>query len=1233
MARFKELHEEMRVALGRCFARTFAQDSEDVQREWRRVTRSLDDDLRESLRVAVKKSLQQLARALNGDKRTEVVPMFSAANMLKDDKAVKLAPDTQGIFDMVHEVSRELIGVVKEVPRLGPEDTEDGEELPTFYDVISDDEDAALKQIIAIDNGLGKIVDPVATFVARWEASYRHVWETDKDQFIARYRKAKKPLADFEADIERYQALLEQVTREDGVANLLFLRIDSAPLKSSLKSHCEEWKRRFTTLLLETANEELAALYRHFESNTKELVTAPTNLDELAAKVNVHKQIMETKEETHGRFAPLRAIYASLHRMDVPAPAERIAELDTLDDGWMTFVNMLSKTAADLDEAKETFQEKLGRTVDTFVQDVVDHRDAFMAEAPKKIETPDARLSLDAAKAFLSAAAEKSAGFRAKEEELKAGMDIFAMSRPPLKELLETEKDTQLLNDLWAICEEWIGVYDGLKDGKFKDLDVEVMENMAVGIGKKLQKIGREVSEWTTWSSMKTVVDDFKKTMPLITDLRNPAIRQRHWDQLMQECGATFDPHGDDFTLGKVTEIGLHNHDEFIGEMSTNATKELAIEKTLEGIEETWRALDMDMVPFREGKEIYKLRSTDDVFAALEDNIVTLSTMKASKYFVVFETPINAWEQKLGLVSEVVEIVQKVQMSWMYLENIFVGSEDIRKQLPQESILFDSVNDSFAKYMLEMKTLQNVIKACTGSQPDPTPGVDNAMLERFTNMDEKLEKIQKSLENYLEKKRQQFPRFYFISSDDLLEILGQAKNPPNVQPHFKGMFEGIKKLEMTKPGTDGRKTFASTAMHSPDGETIPFNEPVITDGRPEEWLNDVEAAMYAACKKSLFETLTHSKGMKKEAWVREYPGQMIISAGCMVWTTECEKALSDPDTAKTAVRTLKKKWVSYLSKLVTLTRSKLDKVNRKKVVALITIEVHARDSIDKLAKAGCTAPTDFEWVSQLRFYWDQEQDDCVVKQVLSVFSYGYEYQGNNGRLVVTPLTDRCYMTLGAAMFTRRGGNPLGPAGTGKTETVKDFGKALARYVIVFNCSDGVDYKMTAKMFSGLAQTGAWACLDEFNRITVEVLSVVATQIGVIMAAVKARASTFFFEGQTIRLIPSCGVFVTMNPGYAGRAELPDNLKAIVRPVSMMVPDFSLIAEIMMFAEGFSSAKPLAKKMVAIMELSQQQLSKQDHYDYTLRSFVIPISRAAGAFKRIDPEGSARRPSSTAPCRT
>ena len=146
---------------------------------------------------------------------------------------------------------------------------------------------------------------------------------------------------------------------------------------------------------------------------------------------------------------------------------------------------------------------------------------------------------------------------------------------------------------------------------------------------------------------------------------------------------------------------------------------------------------------------------------------------------------------------------------------------------------------------------------------------------------------------------------------------------------------------------------------------------------------------------------------------------------------ECERALRDKENVKEALKRLRRKWVQYLNKLVEMTRMTLDSITRKKLTALITIEVHARDVIEKLIKSRCSSPHDFDWVAQLRFYWDRESKHCTAKQVLSVFDYGYEYQGNNGRLVVTPLTDRCYMTLGAAMFTRRGGNPLGPGRTGK----------------------------------------------------------------------------------------------------------------------------------------------------------------------------------------------------------
>jgi len=671
-------------------------------------------------------------------------------------------------------------------------------------------------------------------------------------------------------------------------------------------------------------------------------------------------------------------------------------------------------------------------------------------------------------------------------------------------------------------------------------------------------------------------------------------------------------------TLFWLTTHHVFEWKELVAEVSNTASGEFAMEQALDKVIKSWADLPLPVMNHRNQKDLWILADIADIITLLEDHSVQVQTMMGSRFVQGIRDKVEVWEAKIKLASDVIDEWLQVQRAYMYLESIFCA-EDIQRQLPSESAKFKGVDKFWRDTMRKVRqSYRNSMDAFH---------IPN-LLQGLRNANDSLDQIQKSLEAYLETKRAAFARFYFLSNDELLSILSQTRNPHAVQEHLCKCFDAINRVTFTAD-----KKMDIVAMSDMTKENVPFVTPVTTSGVPvEKWLGEIEKTMVSSLyeyTKQAFQRYPEDGIIRKDWLFEDCPSQSLLAVDQIFWTSCAEAALNSREKGDEQAMMLNIKFAEdQLEHSVSLVRLELTKLQRMMMGAMIVLDVHGISVLKDLEKSKCRSVHEFDWSKQLRYYWCMEptstsegktvEDECVVRQTIAAFRYSYEYLGNTPRLVVTPLTDKCYMTLTGAMHLNYGGNPAGPAGTGKTESVKDLAKAVAVPVVVFNCSDGLDYKIMGRFFSGLAQAGAWACFDEFNRIQVEVLSVIAQQMLTVTRAIRAKKDVFEFLGGDIPLNRRFGVFITMNPGYAGRTEMPDNLKSLFRPVAMMVPDYGLIAEIILYSEGFNNATNLSRKMVNLYRLSSEQLSKQDHYDFGMRA-VKSVLVMAGHLKRQYPD--------------
>lgn len=633
------------------------------------------------------------------------------------------------------------------------------------------------------------------------------------------------------------------------------------------------------------------------------------------------------------------------------------------------------------------------------------------------------------------------------------------------------------------------------------------MEQECKKYGKELRLLDKDMRLWDPYIDADASLKNLMTSLRAVIALQNPAIRVRHWSELMNTTHVRFDM-TDSTTLADLLALQLHKYEEDVKNIVDKSVKEQAMEKALKDISNTWTTMEFEYdVHMRSGLKIPKV--SEEMVEILEDHQVQLQTMLSSKHIGYFQDEVNEWQNLLSNADSVIDAWFDVQRKWMYQESIFIGSEDIRKQLPEDSARFDKIHAEFKVWVCfyyyhilvsisPLKFSQNLLTNIV-TEPNVIKSTNVAGLyNKLEILQQQLGLCEKALNDYLETKRLAFPRFYFVSSADLLDILSNGNQPKMVARHLTKLYDSLAQLHF------GGQSKTAQAMESKENEEIvKFKKTCDCSGQVEIWLNRVTDSMQTTLHKLFQESVIAYDEKPREKWIMDWPAQPALCTTQIWWTTETNLAFGKLEEGyENALKDYQKKQISQLNALIMLLLGSLTAGERQKIMTVCTIDVHSRDVVAKLIAMKIESGLAFQWQCQLRHRWDDKVNNCFVNICDAQFRYDFEYLGNTPRLVITPLTDRCYITLTQSLHLIMGGAPAGPAGTGKTETTKDLGKGLGIMVYVFNCSEQMDYKSCGNIYKGLAQTGAWGCFDEFNRIAIEVLSVVAVQVKSILDAIK-----------------------------------------------------------------------------------------------------------------------------------
>lgn len=602
---------------------------------WFSYVKQMDNRIEEALKKAVKISLIDLYNVVGDEKN---IPIFRLSVELESNTIV-FKPNTQELINMVRQTIVSMYELLKDFSRmefllqeerrvkleeaainqekeaknskliyssniavrkekkidssLGLEESlESGQKkLESFYERISEDHDVD-KYTNKILSSLKKATEGLQDRLDFWKKRQDFYNKTNsKERFAKQMVERNEPVNSLKSQIENFETIQNEIQAYHSTDKFKCIVLDNTSIKTTLVDIMILYQNAFLHAIQERAVSDLHNFNNLFYQTELQFSLVPSDLPHLKKNMDSWSKLNGDKSKIEEQLGPLEEKFKLLDEYNIALKEDDVIKRNTLREEWGKFLALLEREAETNKRVHNDLYYETIKSLESFMKDTSDNRDRFMKEAPFN----SVHFTVENAFSTLDKYRQNVKELRKGEEDKKFGVELFKINYSPNVDLEYVEKEIMNMEEVWTLKNDWDNKWKELSSIRFTLANLDELEDISDDFQRVIKGYPKELAKLDVVQSLKSTIDNFKVTLPLIRSLREPYMRESHWNSLSKHLGSLIEPESEGFILKEVFKLNLMQHAEAVREVCDVAKEEFKIESALKKIEEKWMDFNIEM--------------------------------------------------------------------------------------------------------------------------------------------------------------------------------------------------------------------------------------------------------------------------------------------------------------------------------------------------------------------------------------------------------------------------------------------------------------------------------------------------------------------------------------------------------------------------------------------------------------------------------------------------------------